>query len=145
MPSRSERIVVPDCRCHWFRAALACAAACATLGAVKGAHADRVPIGGRTATMGGAGVAAGNDSAMPYLNPAGLAGVPGSIFGVSATVYAYQRLDVERYFFPAPMDASLGYGEISVGRDTVASSTFMDLPSSVMYFEKRRSAEGRLV
>jgi hypothetical protein len=35
----------------------------------------------------------GNDSAMPYLNPAGEAGLPGDVLAVSATVYSYDTLD----------------------------------------------------
>ena len=60
-------------------------AALSVFASASGAWAQNyreMPIGGRTATMGGAGTAAGNDSAMPYLNPAGLAGVPGDIFAV---------------------------------------------------------------
>ena len=67
------------------------------------AHAQNhngVPLGGRTAMMGGAGVAAGNDSAMPYLNPAGLAGVPGDILGVSATVYGWGETRYDKAFLP---------------------------------------------
>ena len=47
-----------------------------------------VPLGGRTAAMGGAGVAAGADSATPFLNPAGVAGTPHDIISVSASVYS---------------------------------------------------------
>lgn len=48
-----------------------------------------VPSGGRTGLMGGAGVAAGADAAMPYLNPAGVVGTPHDLLSLSATVYAY--------------------------------------------------------
>jgi hypothetical protein len=100
------------------------------------AFADRMPIGGRTATMGGAAVAAGNDSAMPYLNPAGLAGVPGGVFGISATIYGYQRLRVDHYFLPAGYDPQASYGTPVARQNEMSSSVFMELPSSIMYFAR---------
>lgn len=39
--------------------------------------------------MGGATTAAGNDSSMPYLNPAGLTGLPADVLAVSASVQAF--------------------------------------------------------
>ncbi|MBX3228768.1 MAG: hypothetical protein KIT84_39855 [Labilithrix sp.] len=98
------------------------------------AHAQNyreMPIGGRTATMGGAGTAAGNDSAMPYLNPAGLAGVPGDIFAVSAAAYSYTRRSFTNVMFPSGVPASFGFQQDSA---SFATSTIGELPSSVMYF-----------
>lgn len=89
-----------------------------------------VPIGGRTATMGGAGTAAGNDSAMPYLNPAGLAGLPGDIFAVSASVYSWSRRRFDGFFVPTGVDPV--YGKWSQDETIEATST-LELPSSVMY------------
>ena len=90
-----------------------------------------LPIGGRTATMGGAATAAGNDSAMPYLNPAGMAGIPGDIFAISATAYSYTHRAFENYFFPSGTQPLLGY---RVERESFATSSVGELPSSVMYF-----------
>ncbi len=101
------------------------------------ARAERVPLGGRTATMGGAAVAAGNDSAMPYLNPAGLAGVPEGIFGVSATVYSYRRLSIDEYFLPTGWGATQDFGQLDVRSEAMTSSTTIEMPSSVMYFGPR--------
>ncbi len=111
---------------------LAAAAAVALCSAAPAALADRSPIGGRTATMGGAGVAAGNDSALPYLNPAGLAGVPGDVFAVSASVYGYRHLVIEDLLAPAGLNSAFGLPEVT--RDESVSDSFVDLPSSVMYF-----------
>ena len=94
--------------------------------------ADRVPIGGRTATMGGAGVAAGNDSAMPYLNPAGLAGLPGDIFAVSASLYGYGDFRADR--FTAPNGLMTALGRTRILEDTTSSSVVVEMPTSVMYF-----------
>lgn len=90
-------------------------------------------IGGRTATMGGAATAAGNDSAMPYLNPAGLAGVPGDIFAVSATVYSHTYRSFRDYFYPNGTQPLLGYQKDS---ETFSTSSVSELPSSVMYFNQ---------
>jgi hypothetical protein len=92
-----------------------------------------VPIGGRTATMGGAGTAAGNDSAMPYLNPAGMAGIPGDIFAISATVYGYAVRNYDRLFFPGSTPAALG--QVVIDSQKATSRTVSELPSSVMYFK----------
>jgi hypothetical protein len=99
----------------------------------------QVPIGGRTATMGGAGTAAGNDSAMPLLNPAGMAAVPGGVFAVSASVYSYTQRAIPLYF--APTGFPPGLGPVNVTTDTVSSSNVANLPSSVMYFKNLSRAE----
>ncbi len=111
---------------------LTAATVVSTLSLAPAARADRSPIGGRTATMGGAGVAAGNDSALPYLNPAGLAGVPGDIFAVSASIYGYRHLTIEGLLAPAGLASAYGLPDVS--RDETVSDSFIDLPSSVMYF-----------
>jgi hypothetical protein len=100
------------------------------------AHAQNyreVPIGGRTATMGGAGTAAGNDSAMPLLNPAGMAGVPGGVFAVSASVYAFTQRSIPAYFAPTGFPPALG--PYILQTDHVSSQSVANLPSSVMYFK----------
>jgi hypothetical protein len=103
-----------------------------SLSRVAGAQNYReLPIGGRTATMGGAATAAGNDSAMPYLNPAGLAGVPGDIFAVSATVYGYTNRSIKDYFYPNGTHPLFGYEQTN---QSFSMSSINELPSSVMYF-----------
>src|SRR5690606_12483041 len=95
---------------------------------------QHVPLGGRTATMGGAGVAAGNDSALPYLNPAGLAGVPNDIFGISASLFAYQRRSLDAVFYPNGFPYS--FGPVRVEHEEIASTRTFELPGSVMYFKR---------
>jgi hypothetical protein len=112
-------------------AALSTAALCGLARPCAAQNYRELPIGGRTATMGGAATAAGNDSAMPYLNPAGMAGVPGDIFAVSATVYSYTHRSVQDFFYPNGTDPLLGY---DLERETFALSSVGELPSSVMYF-----------
>ncbi len=124
-------------RARWL-AGLAIASFAVALARNAAAQNHReVPIGGRTASMGGAGVAAGNDSAMPYLNPAGLAGVPADVFAVSASVYGYTQRSIGRFFHPNGFDeASLG--PTSVTEESLSAKGITDLPSSVMYMRHVR-------
>lgn len=92
-----------------------------------GAEAQVLPLGGKTAQMGGAATASGRDSAMPYLNPAGLAGLEKDLFALSANIYGLSRfrispLFVKEYQTPA-----------TVEEDSQTSQSVLRLPSSVMY------------
>jgi hypothetical protein len=102
--------------------------------ASREAHAQQnyrdVPIGGKTAVLGGVGTAAGNDSAMPYLNPAGLAGIPGDVFALSAQVYTTSRRKVSKFFAPN------GYRQdLEPSGESFTSSNIASFPSSVMYMK----------
>ncbi len=100
------------------------------------AHAQgmrNVPLGGRTATMGGAGTAAGNDSAMPYVNPAGMAGIPADVFAVSANLYGYSRRQVPKLSYPNGHLEALG--RYRVTEEKLEASGVTDMPSSIMYFQ----------
>jgi hypothetical protein len=95
-----------------------------------------IPIGGRTASMGGAATAAGSDSAMPFLNPAGLAALPDSVLALSGQVYTYSRWKVDRFFAPD------GYGFPTENpTETFSATRLGQLPSSVMYM-KHFGSEG---
>ncbi|MBK9001099.1 MAG: hypothetical protein IPM35_35705 [Myxococcales bacterium] len=94
-----------------------------------------VPLGGRTATMGGAATAAGNDSAMPYVNPAGLAALPADVFAVSANIYQYQTRTFQGLF--APRGVSAAFGSAHFFEDERYESTAVsELPTSVMYVRR---------
>jgi hypothetical protein len=101
-----------------------------------------VPIGGRTATMGGAGTAAGNDSAMPYLNPAGLAGVPNDVFAISASIYAYQQLHIDDFFYPKGTPA--GLGDSDVESESISTGSVLEVPTAVMYMKRLNPVESKL-
>ena len=94
-----------------------------------------VLLGGPTAAMGGTGVAAGTDSAMPYLNPAGLAAVGRHHISMSASVYALTALDVsDLHSDGLPMDHP-GFGKsTTVGPFDEYRSQHVDaFPSSFVY------------
>jgi hypothetical protein len=109
------------------RRGLAAAALAAAWLHAAGAGAQLLPLGGKTAQMGGAATANGRDSAMPYLNPAGLAGLPKDLFALSANVYGFSRFRITPFFikefqYPA-----------TVEEDTQSGQSVLRLPSSVMY------------
>lgn len=89
-----------------------------------------VPLGGRTANMGNAGVAAGNDSAMPFLNPAGLGGIGSDAAGLSASLYGHTQRTINGLFFPT---ANTVFGEPVVNSESISTSNFLELPSTLMY------------
>lgn len=89
-----------------------------------------VPIGGKNAVMGGVGTAAGNDSSMAYLNPAGLANIPGDVFALSAQVYTTSRRKVDSFLAPNGFRADL-----EPGGQTFRSSSIGSFPSSVSYMK----------
>lgn len=108
-----------------------CAAGLLATSTVANAQNYRsVPLGGRTATMGGAGVAAGIDSAMPYLNPAGVAGLPGDVLAVSGSLISYERRSVESPLTPRGFAGV--FRPVSESEE-VRSDAVLDLPSTVFY------------
>ena len=98
------------------------------------AHADTLqgpPFGGRSAAMGGVGIARGDDSAMPILNPAGVAIIPRSSIAVSASVYNASIITVPHFNGDRPSTMSpLGPGEIS--QNGLASTYILSTPTSLV-------------
>jgi hypothetical protein len=104
----------------------------------EAAQAQTFPLGGRTAQMGGAATASGRDSAMPYLNPAGLAGLPKDLFALSANIYGVSQFRITPFFikqFSAPT---------VIDEDTQRGQSVYQLPSSIMYLAKVSDPEARV-
>lgn len=94
---------------------------------------QNVFTGARTTAMGGAGIAGGSDSAMPTLNPAGLARVPGSIVSLSASLYQLSLVTVPNYV--ADGDTIAGpLGDLQVSQPGIQSREFGAFPSGLAYF-----------
>ena len=91
-----------------------------------------VPLGGRTATMGGAGVAAGSDSAVPYLNPGGIAGLSSDILSISATVYGYSQAMVNNYYQPNGLGSAFG-NDVRVEEERFDLEQLVITPSTLVY------------
>lgn len=113
----------------------------------RAAEAQSLPLGGRTASMGGAGTAAGRDGAMPLVNPAGFGAVPSTTISLSASLYRYERLVVDDFFYSGELDPELGelVGEPDVTRNELSSSEFSAFPgaaSVLWHFGPDRAEEG---
>ena len=96
-----------------------------------GLQAQELPLGGRTASMGGAAMAQGRDSAMPVLNPAGLARVPHDTLMLSASLYTWTSYEVDDFFVPAGLDPALS-DRVTVTKpaDSLTASGFASFPGS---------------
>jgi hypothetical protein len=94
------------------RIAIACAAAAAALALAPAARAQGnlrpAPTGGRSQLMGGTGIALGDDSAAPFLNPAAIVRIPDTGVAFSSAFYAYTRTHFERFHQPSPSDPAFG-------------------------------------
>lgn len=93
------------------------------------ASAQSLPLGGRTASMGGAAIAEGRDSAMPFLNPAGLAQIPHHTVSVSASLYTQSGYRISNFWVPAGTDPE--FGDVEVPTNDMSSSNFMGFPGSI--------------
>jgi hypothetical protein len=95
------------------------------------------PYGGRTATMGGAGIAAGRDSAMPLLNPAGLAQLDRRNLSLSASAYTVHALKVDGFFTSADAGENQalleGDPQTHGPLDDMRSQTLDAFPTSFVY------------
>lgn len=81
--------------------------------------------------MGGAGTAAGNDSAMPYLNPSGVGGIPGDVFGLSASIYGYTKRGYKSFFRPDGVHSDLKPLDVEI--EEVTARSVLQMPTSIMY------------
>lgn len=113
--------------------ALAGARAHAQQAAPIWASYQNYPLGGRTATMGGAAMAFGQDSAMALLNPAGLAQVTDATVSLSASAYGLHAVHVER-FQSADTAPEIAEDPNLIGPvDTFRSQVFDAFPTSFVY------------
>jgi hypothetical protein len=142
-------VPVVRARAAWGCALLvnAVSGACGLTVGVARAQARSVPMGGRTATMGGTGVAEGNDIAAPLVNPAGIAAVDGQVFGLSSSLYSYNSASVSNFF--APNGFSPAFGQVNVDTQSFSSSNLTAVPSGVGFFRHigpgRANEPGHLV
>jgi hypothetical protein len=70
---------------------------------------------------------------MPYVNPAGMAGIPADVFAVSANLYGYSRRQVPKLSYPNGHQEILG--RYRVTEEKLEASGVTDMPSSIMYFQ----------
>jgi hypothetical protein len=122
----------------WLRGGAACAVAAAlSLRAAGAARAQATyasaPIGGRSALMGGTGIALGRDGAGPFLNPATIGHIDDSGVAFSVNFYSFQTSHLASFHQPGPVDASR-YGALSLPSTSLDTSRVDALPSTLCLF-----------
>jgi hypothetical protein len=90
------------------------------------------PIGGRSALMGGTGVALARDGSAPFLNPATIIHIDDSGVAFSVNFYTLQFTTLFGFHQPGAVDSR--YGQISLPNNTLASSRADALPSTLCLF-----------
>jgi hypothetical protein len=89
-----------------------------------------LPMGGRTGGMGGVGVANGNDAAMGYVNPAGLALIHRDTLSTSLSAYSLRAVRVDNFYADPAVFSGSGN---TVGRNRVQQSLVSTIPTSLVY------------
>ena len=93
---------------------------------------QNAPIGGRSALMGGTGVALARDGSAPFLNPATIIHIDDSGVAFSVNFYTLQWTTLFGFHQPGAVDPR--YGQLSLPNDTLSSSRADALPSTLCLF-----------
>lgn len=104
----------------------------ASSAAASGNH-HSAPMGGRSALMGGTGVALGVDGAAPFLNPATITRIAGGRLAFSARFYRYSQSRLTDFHQPGAADPDL-FGAVRFGDTTETHQRVHSVPDSVCYF-----------
>jgi hypothetical protein len=91
------------------------------------------PVGGRSALMGGTGVALARDGAAPFLNPATITHIDDSGVAFSVNFYTAQWSTLSGFHQPGPAGASR-YGALSLPSTDLDASHADALPSTLCLF-----------
>jgi hypothetical protein len=91
------------------------------------------PLGGRSALMGGTGVALGADGAAPLLNPAGIVNVRGGSLAFASRLFQYRDRTYDAWHQPLPIDANR-FGALDLGDVSESNQTLDSLPTTTCYF-----------
>jgi hypothetical protein len=117
------------------RTALACALLCLSIAARAGAQGSDMsaPAGGRSALMGGTGVALGRDGAAPFQNPASIVRILDRRLAFSVNFYSFELSRLSDFHQPAALDRGL-YGTGNLEDTSFTASTFHILPTTLCVF-----------
>lgn len=104
------------------------------------ANYHMAPLGGRSALLGGTGVALGADGAAPFLNPASIVRIGDRRIAFSARFFrlAHRTLDD----FHQPGDVNPAYGPLRLPDRSRSSLKLASVPDSTCYFYSRSRGEG---
>lgn len=97
------------------------------------ANPRSAPIGGRSALMGGTGVALARDGSAPFLNPATILNISDSGLAFSVNFYTFQATDLGSFHEPGAVDRAR-YGSLSLPSTSLDSSRADALPSTLCLF-----------
>lgn len=103
----------------------------ASAGATGNHHS--APMGGRSALMGGTGVAIGVDGAAPFLNPATITRIGTSRIAFSARFYRFSEETVENFQQAGPADEDR-FGDLRFANTSESHQRVHSVPDSVCYF-----------
>lgn len=90
------------------------------------------PVGGRSALMGGTGVALARDGAAPFLNPATITHIDDSGVAFSVNFYTMQWTTLSGFHQPGSVDPR--YGNLSLPNTSLDSNHADALPSTLCLF-----------
>jgi hypothetical protein len=91
------------------------------------------PIGGRSALMGGTGVALGRDGSAPFLNPARIADIADNSLAFSVNFYSYQNAHFTSFSQPGAVDRNT-FGQGQLPSTSLDQSRLDALPSTLCLF-----------
>jgi hypothetical protein len=91
------------------------------------------PTGGRSALMGGTGVALARDGAAPFTNPATMGTVDDQRIAFSVNFFTYEITHFSGWNQPGPVDAAQ-FGAVHLNGAQDESSRFQGLPSTLCLF-----------
>jgi hypothetical protein len=107
--------------------------ACVTRGAVAQGNYNYSPLGGRSALMGGTGVALGADGAAPFFNPATIPRIESGSLAFSARFFRYSERTLDGWHQPGPVDIGR-FGTLELEPTTVKDHDFENLSDSSCFF-----------
>src|SRR5262249_44534594 len=99
------------------------------------------PAGGRSALMGGTGIAMGRDGAAAFLNPATIADIEDTTLAFSVNFYSFSRTRLTNFFQPRGAEQAV-FGDLRLPEATLRESRFDALPSTLCLFLTLK--EGRI-
>lgn len=91
------------------------------------------PLGGRSALMGGTGVAAGRDGAAPFLNPATITNVDDTGFAFSANFLQIRSISIRDFHKPGAVTEN-EFGKLELDRTDLTVTEVDLIPSTLCLF-----------
>lgn len=91
------------------------------------------PLGGRSALMGGTGIARARDGAAPFLNPATIAHVDDSGFAFSANFLQFRSTSAPQFHRPGAVDQA-AFGDLELDKTRLTTTEVDLVPSTLCFF-----------